>query len=92
MRYSFDVLTPVLAMLKDWETQSVPSKQLNSMDISPTSTVQVTPSSFDRRFMEVRTRHAPVPQESIISPTLPITEAFSINPAFSIRTLLSAFA
>ena len=42
-----------------------------------------------RRFMEVRTRHAPVPQESMINPTLPITEAFSISPALLIRTLLS---
>jgi len=35
-------LTPVLAMLNDCDTQSLPSKQLNSIDIRPTSTVQVT--------------------------------------------------
>lgn len=32
---------------KDCDTQSLPSKQLNSIDIRPTSTVHVTPSSLE---------------------------------------------
>ena len=84
------MLTPVLAILSDCDTQSLPSKQLNSIDIRPTSTVHVTPSSLESLFIDVRTRHAPVPHESIISPTRPITEAFSIRSALAIRALLSA--
>ena len=64
--------------------------RLNSIDISPTSTVQVTPSSLESLFIDVRTRHAPVPHESIIKPTRPITEAFSIRSASEISALLSA--
>ena len=80
----------MLAMLRDWDTQSLPSKQLNSIDIRPTSTVHVTPSSLESLFMDVRTRQAPVPQDSMIRPTRPMTEAFSIRSASQIRALLSA--
>ena len=51
------------------------------MDISPISAVQVSPIHSDMVFMELLTRHAPVPQERNIIPTLPITEAFSFRLA-----------
>ena len=86
------MFTPVFAMLSDCDIQSFPSKQLNSIDISPTSTVHVTPSSFERRFIDVLTRQAPVPQESMMSPTRPITEAFSISPALSMSIFPSCLA
>ena len=53
------------------------------------SAVQVTPSRVARLFMELRTRHAPVPQESIIRPVRPITEAFSVSPVWVIGSDLS---
>ena len=55
-------------------------------------TVLLTPSTFESRFMEVLTRQAPVPQESMMSPTRPITEAFSISPALSMSIFPSCLA
>ena len=65
---------------------------LTGLKFSPTSTVHVTPSTFESRFMEVLTRQAPVPQESMMSPTRPITEAFSISPALSMSIFPSCLA
>lgn len=47
------------------------------MVISPMLAVHVTPSCSESAFMELLTRHAPVPQERSISPTLPIRAAFT---------------
>ena len=58
------------------------------MDNSPMSAVVVTPSSRDRVFMELRTRHAPVPHSSSISPVRPMMDAFSIRPASVMDTPL----
>ena len=60
------------------------------MDISPISAVQVSPIHSDMVFMELLTRHAPVPQERNIIPTLPITEAFSFRLAFDTGSSFSA--
>ena len=51
------------------------------MDISPISAVQVSPIHSDMVFMELLTRHAPVPQESSIRPIRPMTEAFAVKSA-----------
>ena len=69
-------ITPSSVMAEttdEWATQG--SKNIFGQE------VQVTPSSLESLFIEVRTRHAPVPQESIIRPTRPTTDAFSISPA-----------
>ena len=60
------------------------------MDMSPISAVQVSPIHSDMVFMELLTRHAPVPQERNIIPTLPITEAFSFRLAFDTGSSFSA--
>ena len=62
------------------------------MDISPISTVQVIFISSDNSFMELRTRQAPVPQASIIMPTLPITDALASRLALAIGTGFSLSA
>ena len=54
------------------------------MDISPISAVQVSPIHSDMVFMELLTRHAPVPQDKSIRPVRPIIDAFSTRPAFVI--------
>ena len=53
---------------------------------------QLIPSSLERVFIELRTRHAPVPQERSIMPHLPTTEAFSISPALVIGMVSSLFS
>lgn len=47
------------------------------MVISPMLEVQVTPSCSEIAFIELLTRHAPVPQDNSIRPTLPIRAAFT---------------
>ena len=91
-RFNFEVLTPVLVRHSDCEKQFSPSKQVYSMDIRPMSAVQLIPSSLERVFIELRTRHAPVPQERSIMPHLPTTEAFSISPALVIGMVSSLFS
>ena len=54
------------------------------MDNRPMSAVVVTPSSRERVFMELRTRHAPVPHSSSISPVRPMTEEMCIRDSFFI--------
>ena len=51
------------------------------METSPTSAVQVIPIVLASVFMELRTRHAPVPQDSSIRPVRPMIEAFSGSAA-----------
>ena len=80
-RFNFDVLTPVLVRHSDWEKLSVPSKQVYSTDISPMSAEHTTPKHSEMVFIELRTRHAPVPHDSSISPMRPITDAFSLRDA-----------
>ena len=75
------MLTPVLVRQSDWEKQRSPSKQVYSIDMSPISAEQVMPKFSDNVFMELLTRHAPVPQESRIRPIRPITEAFAVKSA-----------
>lgn len=65
----------------DCDTHSSPSKQLYVSDMRPMSTVQVTPSSRDSVFIELRTRHAPVPQDRSSSPQRPMMADFSIRLA-----------
>ena len=50
---------------------------VNSIEINPISAEQISPNFLAMTFIESRTRHAPVPQESIINPTRPTTAAFA---------------
>ena len=52
----------------------------------------VSYTHLERVFMELRTRHAPVPHSSSISPVRPMTEAFSTSPASVMGTPLLADA
>ena len=54
------------------------------MDINPMSAVQVNPNCSASVFIDCLTRHAPVPHDRSIRPVRPITEDFSIIPAFVI--------
>ena len=74
-RSSFAVLTPVAVSVSVWEKLSCPSEQVYSMDVSPMSAAHTRPSASDSSFIELRTRHAPVPHESSSSPTRPTTPA-----------------
>ena len=47
------------------------------MDMRPISAVHVMCISSESSFMELRTRQAPVPQERIIMPTRPMTDALA---------------
>ncbi len=55
--------------------------QVYSIDNKPISAVQVIPSSLASVFMELRTLHAPVPQDRSMIPVRPMIEAFSLNEA-----------
>ena len=53
-------------------------------EVPPMPEVQVTPRYSAMEFMELRTRQAPVPQESSISPTRPIREPLTVRLAWVI--------
>ena len=72
---SFAVLTPVAVSVSVCEKLFSPSEQVYSMDSSPMSAAHTRPSASAISFMELRTRHAPVPHESSSSPTRPTTPA-----------------
>ena len=59
------------------------------MDNRPISAVQVIPRDSESAFMELRTRHAPVPQERSIIPVRPTTEDFSERQACVTGTVSS---
>ena len=60
------------------------------MDNSPISAVQEIPSTLATVFIELRTRQAPVPTESIICPMRPTKVAFSFKVASTDGTLSSS--
>ena len=91
-RLSFEVLTPVLVSVSVCENACSPSKQVYSIEVRPISAAQTRPSSSASVFIELRTRHAPVPHESSIRPVRPITEAFSRRGADEMGILVSCAA
>ena len=57
------------------------------MVTKPISAEQVIPKARAVVFIAERTRHAPVPQASIIIPTRPTNDARSLKRAFTATTL-----
>ena len=88
-RLSFEVVTPVLVSVSVCENACSPSKQVYSIEVRPMSAAQTSPSSSASVFIELRTRHAPVPHESSIKPVRPMTEAFSRKGAAEIGRVVS---
>ncbi len=75
------VLIPVLLSEIALVKVSLPSTQVYSIESRPMSALQVILSPRAILFIDARTRHAPVPTESIMKPILPTSVAFSFSGA-----------